>query len=70
VVDRKDVHASTFGTIDAEDYLVARVYGSWQVRSDLKIRARVENTFDNSYEPVHGFPQPGIGAFVGIEWSY
>ena len=70
VADRKDVHASTFGTIDAEDYLVARVYGSWQVRSDLKIRARVENTFDNSYEPVHGFPQPGIGAFVGIEWSY
>lgn len=70
VADRKDVHAATFGTIDAEDYLVARVYGSWQVRSDLKIRARVENAFDQSYEPVHGFPQPGIGAFAGIEWSY
>ena len=70
VADRKDVHAATFGTIDADDYLVARIYGSWRVRSDLKIRARIENAFDKSYEPVHGFPQPGIGAFAGIEWSY
>ncbi|MBT5900780.1 MAG: TonB-dependent receptor [Opitutaceae bacterium] len=70
VADRKDVHASTFGTIDGEDYLVARFYGTWQVSSDFKIRARVENAFDKTYEPVHGFPQPGIGAFVGIEWSF
>ncbi|GAB5561916.1 MAG: TonB-dependent vitamin B12 receptor [Synoicihabitans sp.] len=70
VADRKDVHAQTFGTIDAEDYLVARFYGSWQISSDLKVRARIENAFDDSYEPVHGFPQPGIGAFVGIEWRY
>lgn len=70
VADRKDVHAQTFGTIDADDYVVARLYGSWQVQSDLKLRARVENAFDADYEPVHGFPQPGVGGYVGIEWSY
>ena len=70
VADRKDVHAQTFGTIDGEDYLVTRFYGSWQVRSDFKLRARIENAFDKNYEPVHGFPQPGIGGYFGIEWSY
>ena len=70
VADRKDVHAQNFGTIDADDYVVARIYGSWQVRSDLKLRARIENALDAEYEPVHGFPQPGVGGFFGIEWSY
>ena len=70
VADRLDVNAQTFATIDAEDYLVARVYGSWQMTSDLRLRARIENALDASYEPVHGFPQPGIGGYVGIEWSY
>ncbi len=70
VADRRDVHAANFSTIDAEDYVVARFYGAWQARPDLKVRARVENAFDQAYEPVHGFPQPGIGAYVGIEWVY
>ncbi len=70
VADRLDVNAETFATIDAEDYAVARIYGSWQVNANLRLRARVENAFDTDYEQVHGFPQPGIGAFGGIEWSF
>lgn len=70
VADRQDVHASNFSTIDGENYTVARIYGSWQIRSDLKLRARVENAFDETYEEVHGYPVPGVGAYVGVEWSY
>jgi len=70
VADRMDVDAGTFATIMGEDYAVARVYGSWEVTPGLRLRARVENAFDTDYEQVHGFPQPGIGAFGGIEWRF
>ena len=70
VADRMDVHAGNFSTIDADDYTVARVYAAWQARPDLKLRARVENALDAEFEQVHGFPQPGIGGYVGVEWTY
>jgi len=70
VADRMDVDAQTFATIEGEDYAVARFYASWQVNANLRLRARVENAFDTDYEQVHGFPQPGIGAFGGMEWSF
>jgi vitamin B12 transporter len=34
------------------------------------VKARVENALDERYEPVHGFPQPGVGGYAGVEWSY
>ncbi len=70
VADRRDVHAGNFSTIEADDYLVARVYAAWQVNPRWKVRARLENALDASYEEVHGFPQPGPGGYVGVEWSY
>ncbi len=70
VVDREDVHAQTFARIDAEDYLVARLYGRYALRENLGLRLRVENAFDERYESVHGFPAPGVGVYGGIDWSF
>jgi vitamin B12 transporter len=70
VADRMDVDAQTFATIEGEDYLIARVYGAYRIDEKLRLRARVENALDTDYEQVHGFPQPGLGAYVGVEWSY
>lgn len=70
VAQREDVHASTFATIDGEDYSVARLYASWTVNERFSVRARVENLLDESYEEVHGFPQLPVGAFVGAEWRW
>lgn len=67
---RRDVHAATFATIEAEDYTVVRVYGAWQVNPRLAVKARVENLLDEVYEEVHGYPQPGRGAFAGVEWKF
>jgi vitamin B12 transporter len=67
---RKDVHAATFATIDGEDYTVVRVYGAWQVHHRLAVKARVENLLDEAYEEVHGYPQPSVGAFAGVEWKW
>ena len=67
--DEETVQA-TFATIDAEDYTVARVYGAWRVSERLTVKARVENLLDEEYEEVHGYPQLGVGVFVGAEWRF
>ncbi len=68
--DRKDVHAANFTTIDGEDFTVVRIYGAWQVNDRLALKARVENLLDEKYEEVHGYPQPGVGAYAGVEWKF
>lgn len=70
VANRRDVNASTFAQIDAEDYLVVRVYSSWQMTSGLALKLRVENALDEQYEEVHGYPALGVGAFAGLEWKF
>jgi len=67
---REDVHAATFARIDGEDYAAARLYGAWRVNDRLTVKARVENLLDERYEEVHGYPQPGVGAFAGAEWRF
>ena len=67
---RRDVHAATFATINAEDYTVVRLYGAWRVNARLAVKARIENLLDERYEAVHGYPQLGRGAFAGVEWKF
>lgn len=68
--DRRDVHAVTFATIRGEDYTVVRVYGAWQATPRVAIKARIENLLDEQYEQVHGYPQPGLGAYAGMELKF
>ena len=70
VAQREDIHAATFARIDGADYTVARLYAAYAVNDRLSLRARIENLFDETYEPVHGFPQPGRAAFAGVEWRW
>lgn len=70
VAQREDVDAATFVTIDGEDYTVARVYAAYAVSEQLTLKARVENAFDERYEEVNGYPQPGLGAYVSGEWKW
>ena len=70
VADREDVNAETFLTIDGENYTVARVYGAWKATSRITVKARLENALNEKYEQVHGYPQPGFGAFGGVEWKF
>lgn len=68
--DAADIDALTFARIDAEDYVVARLYASWAATERLTLKARVENLFDTDYEAVNGYPSLGIGAFVGAEYRF
>lgn len=67
---RRDVDARTFRQIDAEDYTVARLYGSWQATPRLALKARLENLLDEKYEEVNGYPALGFAAFGGVEWKF
>jgi vitamin B12 transporter len=67
---REDVHAATFGRIDAENYTVARLYAAWQATEKLTLKVRAENLLDEAYEEVHGYPQPGAGFFAAVEWKF
>jgi vitamin B12 transporter len=70
VSDRQDVDAETFATIEGEDYTVARVYGAWKATSRITVKARIENLLNEKYEQVNGYPQPGFGAFGGVEYKF
>lgn len=67
---RRDVDARTFRQIDAEDYTVARLYGSWQATPRLALKARLENLFGEKYEEVNGYRALGFAAFGGVEWKF
>jgi outer membrane cobalamin receptor len=60
IVDREDSDFNSFPSrrVDPGDYLVARVYGAWEV-GRFTVKARIENLFDAAYEPVYGFPALG-----------
>ncbi len=70
VLQREDVHAATFATVDGEDYSVVRIYGAWAINERLTVKARVENLLDEKYEEVHGYPQLPVGGFAGLEWRF
>ncbi|MBL9209566.1 MAG: TonB-dependent receptor [Opitutaceae bacterium] len=70
VAQREDVNARTFRVVDGEDYAVVRVFGTWQLRDRLAVKARIENLLDERYEDVNGYPALGVGAFAGLEWRF
>jgi vitamin B12 transporter len=69
-MDREDVDAATFLTVDAPDYVVARFYGRYAVSDAFGLRLRVENAFDKNYEAVNGYPSLGVAVYGGIDWSF
>jgi vitamin B12 transporter len=58
--DREDSDFNSFPArrVDPGDYVVARLYGAWDL-GRLTVRARADNLFNATYEPVYGFPALG-----------
>ena len=70
VLDREDVDAATYMTVNGENFTVARIYAAWRVRPDLDVRVRLENALGEKYEAVNGFPSPGRAGYVGLDWRF
>jgi len=57
------------GTI-LDDYTVARLFGSYELRQGVELYGRIENVFDLDYEHTTGFEAAGLGAFAGLRLTF
>ncbi len=53
-----------------ESYTTARVFMSYAVRPELRVKLRVENALDEAYDDVRGYAALPVGVFGGIEWTF
>lgn len=64
----------TLGGDALDDYVLTRIYGSYQVSEALKLSLRVENLFDQDYEYYSSFGSseygPRLGAFAGAVMTF
>ena len=56
--------------VDADEYIVARLFSSYQFENGLGINARVENLFDKEYSEVHGYPALGRAFYAELNYSF
>ncbi|RMD61706.1 MAG: TonB-dependent receptor [Alphaproteobacteria bacterium] len=67
---QKDIQFSNFfatrTTVTLDDFVLARLAGTYEFVDGVEIYGRIENLLDQDYEEVLGFSNPGLGAFVGI----
>ena len=53
-------------TVTLDSFTLVSLAGSLRLTEGLELTARVENLFDEGYEQVFSFTNPGIGAFAGV----
>ncbi|MGH7739521.1 MAG: TonB-dependent receptor domain-containing protein, partial [bacterium] len=63
----EDFNAGTLLTLPA--YILVNLRGSYQLDDQIKLFARVDNLFDQTYEDVYGYGTPGLSAYGGIKVS-
>ena len=66
----RDFSAWPSSWVAADDFLVARMYGSTEIAEHMTLFARVENLFDEEYEEVNGYPGLGRGIYCGFNYSF
>lgn len=52
-----------------DDYLLANVAVSYQLRPGITVYGRIENALDENYEDVFGYNTPGATVFAGVRMS-
>jgi vitamin B12 transporter len=64
------VDERSYGGAPLDDYLLLRLYGSYELRENVTLHARIENLANESYELSHFFglriPGAGLGFFAGV----
>jgi len=70
--DRENVNYAVYPSpqIDVEDYTTARVFTSYELTKNLRLKARVENALDESYADVLGYPALPRAVYGSVEWKF
>ncbi|MCA8926463.1 MAG: TonB-dependent receptor [Alphaproteobacteria bacterium] len=69
--DQRDYQFSNFFAdrrqVTLDRYVKVNVAASYKVTERVELYGRVENLFDEDYQNVFGFSNPGIGAYAGLK---
>jgi vitamin B12 transporter len=68
--DREDIDPLTFSKVDADDFIAVRLFADWAVGGNVTLFARVENLFDEEYEPAAGFSALGRAGYIGARFDF
>ncbi|MGH1350441.1 MAG: TonB-dependent receptor plug domain-containing protein [Methyloligellaceae bacterium] len=55
------------GGVTLDDYVLVNLAGSYKVKPNVELYARVENLLDEDYQEVFGYETAGISAYAGIK---
>jgi len=70
VADREDTDPVTFIRAQQPGYVVVRVFTSYELTKNLRLKLRVENALNRQYAETAGFPALPVGVFGGAEWRF
>ena len=52
--------------VSLDSYTLVNLAASYRFGGGTELYGRIENMFDEDYEDIYGFSNPGIGAFAGL----
>jgi outer membrane cobalamin receptor len=61
-----DFNDFPFRRVNPGDFADGRLYGEWRISSEVALRGRLENLFNQRYEEVYGFPALGRRASLSL----
>lgn len=56
--------------VKLDDYTLLNLTASYQMNKQLSLYTRLDNLLDENYEEVYGFETLGLGAVVGVRYSF
>jgi vitamin B12 transporter len=56
--------------VELDAYTLVSVAATYHLNDATRIYTRIDNLFDTSYEDVHGYNTPGIGAYAGLRFDF
>ena len=56
--------------VTLKNYVLVSVSAEVPLTEHVSVTGRIENAFDDSYEDVFGFANPGIGAYIGLKGNF
>ena len=68
--DQEDVDNLTFARATRESFVVANLNAAYGLSEQVTLTARVENLFDERYQQVLDYGEPGLSGYVGIRLRY
>ena len=51
-------------------YAIANLAGSYQVHSNVKLFARIDNLFNKEYQEVYGYGTTRLAGYGGVSLTY